>query len=199
MVDSEPLWFSVEGDFVRERGGEWTAEIAHACIGQGMAKTLATMAEVAGLTIDRVRDEAAIVERFLLRAGELAVKPGCFEILDWAHGVVPLAAASSSSRRLVVGVLERLGLARYFGAIVTGDDVAHPKPAPDIFLEAARLLGVEPSGCVVLEDSLAGATAGHRAGMQVIAIPERPTPGLDLVATLVATDLHRARAGLTLI
>jgi beta-phosphoglucomutase-like phosphatase (HAD superfamily) len=120
-------------------------------------------------------------------------------MLDAARGVVPLAAASSSARRLVHGVLEGLSLAPYFDAIVTGDDVVHPKPAPDIFLEAARRLGVEPSGCVVLEDSLAGATAGHAAAMAVIAVPEHETPGIERVATHVVRDLHEARARIRLV
>jgi beta-phosphoglucomutase-like phosphatase (HAD superfamily) len=109
-----------------------------------------------------------------------------------------MAAASSSVGRLVRGVLEGLGLAPSFHAIVSGDDVVNPKPAPDIFLEAARRLGVDPAGCVVLEDSLAGATAAHAAGMPVIAIPERATPGIERVATIIVTDLHEARRNLVL-
>jgi HAD superfamily hydrolase (TIGR01509 family) len=199
MVDSEPTWFAVEQDFARARGGEWTPELAHACIGRGLANTLRAMEVVLGLAIDRERDEAEIIDRFLARAPAVTVKPGCRELVARAHGVVPIAVASSSARRLVLGVLDGLGLRSSFAAVVTGDDVAHPKPAPDIYLQAASRLGVPPSGCVVLEDSLAGATAGHAAGMRVIAVPERPTPGIDLVATLVAPDLLAASAILSLV
>jgi HAD superfamily hydrolase (TIGR01509 family) len=198
MVDSEPTWFAVEADFARARGAEWTAELAHACIGKGLVNTLRTMESSLGLRIALDADQAEIIDRFLARAPQIAVKPGCRELIAAASGRVPMAVGSSSARRLVLGVLEGLGLASSFGAIVTGDDVARPKPAPDIFLEAARRLGVAPGGCVVLEDSLAGATAGHAAGMRVLAVPEHPTPGLEAVATRILANLHEARTLLEL-
>ena len=83
--------------------------------------------------------------------------------------------------------------------MVTGDCVAHPKPAPDIFLEAARRLGVPPEGCVVLEDSLAGVRAARAAGMRVIAVPEGTVSAeMTAQADAVVSDLHAARALLTL-
>ncbi len=192
MVDSEPLWFDVERDFARAHGGDWTHELAQSGIGKGLDHTLRTMHTTFGLPIDRASHEREIVDLFLARAHTLAIKPGCREFLAAGRGVVPIAAASSSVGRLVRGVLEGLGLAPSFDAIVSGDDVVNPKPAPDIFLEAARRLGVPPAGCVVLEDSLAGTTAAHAAGMQVIAVPERATPGIESVATLIVADLHEA-------
>ena len=194
MVDSEPLWFEVERGFARSRGGDWTEELADACVGKGLANTLRVMSTTFGFAVDQARDQGEIIDSFLARAHEIAIKPGCRELLDASHGVVPIAAASSSARRLVHGVLEGLSLVACFDAIVTGDDVIHPKPAPDIFLEAARRLGVEPPKCVVLEDSLAGATAGHAAGMPVIAVTEHETPGIERFATRVVRDLHEARA-----
>jgi HAD superfamily hydrolase (TIGR01509 family) len=198
MVDSEPTWFVVARDFSRARGGDWTPELAHAGIGKGLVNTLRTMADVYGIAVDPTRDLDELMDRFLARASEVALKPGCLELLQAAHGVVPLAAASSSTRRLVTGVLTELKVARFFEAIVTGDDVVHPKPAPDIFLEAARRLNVEPSGCVVLEDAPAGVMAARAAGMAVIAVPEQPAPGIDVIATYVVPDLHAARALLKL-
>jgi beta-phosphoglucomutase-like phosphatase (HAD superfamily) len=192
MVDSEPLWFEVERDFARAHGGDWTHELAASGIGKGLDHTLRTMHASFGLPIDRVAHEKEIVERFLARAHTIAVKTGCREFLAAARGVVPMAAASSSVRRLVHGVLEGLDLAPSFDVIVSGDDVVNPKPAPDIFLEAARRLGVAPAECVVLEDSLAGTTAAHAAGMHVIAVPERQTPGIEKVATIIVADLHEA-------
>lgn len=197
MVDSEPLWFEVERDFARSRGGEWTVELAHACIGKGLANTLQTMAGL-GMRVEPARDGAEVVDRFLARASEVKAKPGARELIAAARGVVPLAAASSSARRIVLAMLEGLALAPLFDAIVTGDDVEHPKPAPDIFLLAAKRLGVEPAGCVVLEDSLAGATAGWRAGTQVVAVPEHPIAGIEKVATIVVRSLVDARERLRL-
>jgi beta-phosphoglucomutase-like phosphatase (HAD superfamily) len=195
MVDSEPLWFEVEREFARARGGNWTEELGTACIGQGMANTLRMMQASFGFPVDLVRDASVIVELFVARVGELTLKPGFEELLaDARSRGVPRALASSSARRLVEATLARFGVRESFDAVVTGDCVAHPKPAPDIFLEAARRLGVPPEACVVLEDSLAGVRAGRAAGMRVIAVPEGlPSAEMTALADAAVGDLHAAR------
>lgn len=199
MVDSEPLWFRVERAFAAARGGDWTPEHAHGCVGRGMAHTLHTMRATFGFPVDVARDTEAIMDAFLVRVGELTLKPGCLELLDAAEGV-PMAVASSSPLRLIHAVLARFALTPRFAAIVSGESVASPKPAPDIFLRAAAMLGVAPDTCAVCEDSLAGATAGRAAGMFVIAVPEGPTEGrgFEAVADRTVSDLFAARASLTL-
>jgi HAD superfamily hydrolase (TIGR01509 family) len=200
MVDSEPLWFEVEREFARARGGEWTDELGRACIGQGMAHTLEVMRDRFGFAVDLERDAAAIVDRFIARVGELALKPGFEELFAEAGARgVPRALASSSARKLVDATLRRFGLHERFEAVVTGDCVARPKPAPDVFLEAARRLGVAVDVCVVLEDSLAGVRAARAAGMHVIAVPESTPPApMRELASAVVNDLHAARARLDL-
>jgi HAD superfamily hydrolase (TIGR01509 family) len=196
MVDSEPLWFEVEREFAAGRGGEWTHDLARACIGQGLANTLRVMERTFGFAVDLERDAEAIVEMFVSRVRELTLKTGFEELLGEARvRGVPRALASSSARRLVDATLARFGVRESFDAVVTGDCVARPKPAPDIFLEAARRLGVAPGACVVLEDSLAGVRAARAAGMQVVAVPESPpTPEMTATAHAVVDDLHAARA-----
>jgi sugar-phosphatase len=194
MIDSEPLWFEVEREFARARGGEWTRELADACTGQGLVRTLAVMAEAFGIATDAVRDADEIVERFIARVGELELKRGCREIVDEAYGAVPMAVASSSAQRLVDASLASFGLAPKFGAVVSGESVARPKPAPDIFLEAASRLGVAPGACVVLEDSYAGVRAARAAGMRVVAVPERDAHAFEGMADAIVRDLHQARA-----
>jgi len=83
---------------------------------------------------------------------------------------VPLAVASSSSRRRLAFTLSSTGLDRFFQVVVAGNDVAEGKPAPDIFLEAARRLGFPPEECVAVEDTPAGVEAARRAGMFVVAV-----------------------------
>jgi HAD superfamily hydrolase (TIGR01509 family) len=200
MVDSEPLWFDVEREFARQRGGLWTEELATACTGQGMVNTLRVMHATFGFPVDVELDAAVIVTTFITRVAELKLKTGFDELLEETRSrSVPRALASSSPRRLVEATLARFGVRERFDAVVTGDCVAYPKPAPDIFLEAARRLGVPPSECVVLEDSLAGVRAGHAAGMHVIAVPEgAPSVEMTAMADAVVADLHAARALLSL-
>ena len=200
MVDSEPLWFEVEREFARARGGDWTEALGTACIGMGMANTLRVMHESFGFPVDVERDASVIVELFVARVGELTLKTGFDELLAEALSKgVPRALASSSARRLVEATLARFGVRERFDAVVTGDCVAHPKPAPDIFLEAARRLRVPPEACVVLEDSLAGVRAARAAGMRVIAVPEGVASAeMTSLAEAVVSDLHAARAILSL-
>lgn len=197
MVDSEPLWFEVERTFAADRGGAWTPALAHAAVGRGLATTLVMMNEAFGLPLDIARDTAVIQGAFVDRVGELALKPGCLELLD-AAAALPLAVASSSPLRLIRAVLDRFTITDRFQAIVSGESVAHPKPAPDIFLRTAALLGVDPARCAVLEDSLAGVTAGHAAGMFVVAVPEGPPEGrgFEPVASVIVKDLFEARRAL---
>ena len=200
MVDSEPLWFLVERDFATARGGVWTEELAAPCVGRGMRNTLSSMRDVFVFDLDLDRDAAEIIDRFIGRVPELELKRGCAALLDQARGNVLLALASSSPACLIDAVLARFELAPRFDAVVSGESVAHPKPAPDIFLEAARRLGAQPEHCLVLEDSLAGVTAGRAAGMAVIAVPEGDPHGrgFERVADAIARDLEEARGWMDL-
>ncbi len=117
---------------------------------------------------------------------------GIVQLLDELHAAdVPTAIASSASGRWVRRAVEEMGLGSRFTTIVTGDEVEHVKPAPDVYLEAARRLGVAPSDVVAIEDSAAGLAAAKAAGMSVIVIPHWLTAGHDLSAA----DLRVAHAG----
>ena len=105
---------------------------------------------------------------------------------------VPLAIASSAPARWVVGAVERLGIAPFFTAIVTGDQVTHRKPAPDVYLTAARRLDADPHRSVAIEDSSAGIAAARAAGMKAVAIPHWLTERHDLSGA----DLTVEHAGL---
>jgi mannitol-1-/sugar-/sorbitol-6-/2-deoxyglucose-6-phosphatase len=198
MVDSEPLWWEVERSFAASRGGVWTEEHAHACIGRGTPYTLAFMERTFGFAVDVERDTRLIMDAFLARVAELKEKPGLFELIDAAEGALPIAVASSSPKRLIERVLARFDLTARVNAVVSGQEVASPKPAPDIFLKAARDIRVAPERCAVLEDSVAGVTAGRAAGMFVIAVPERHDDAFARVADRVVPDLFAALATLSL-
>jgi HAD superfamily hydrolase (TIGR01509 family) len=122
--------------------------------------------------------------------------PGVRELLLAARAAgIRTGLGTGSERERITPRLERQGLLELFDVVVTRADVARGKPAPDIFLEAARLLGVDPAACVVLEDSPHGCTAALAAGMRVIACPSAVTAhcafpdGIERVRSLVEVEL----------
>ncbi|MBI3402429.1 MAG: HAD-IA family hydrolase [Acidobacteria bacterium] len=117
---------------------------------------------------------------------------GIVDLLDaLAAARVPLAIASTSTSRWVVPAAERLGIRARFATVVTGDDVERRKPAPDVYLEAARRLGVDPARSIAVEDSAPGIASARAAGMKTVAIPHWLTERHDLSAA----DLRVAHAG----
>ncbi|WIM10371.1 HAD family phosphatase [Enhydrobacter sp.] len=123
----------------------------------------------------------------------MPVKPGTVELLDFlvARGL-PLGIATSSSQATVAKHLGRAGLIDYFKAIATRDDVPRSKPHPDVYLEAARRLGVAPENCLAFEDSNTGLTAAHAAGTMAIMVPDilQPTDEVRAKCLHIASDLH---------
>lgn len=194
MVDSEPVWLGVEHALAAEFGRVWDDDLARGCMGTGLPNTIRTMRDALGIPLDDAAGVERLVEGFLARLDALTLKPGCLELVEAAQGRLPMAVASSSTARLVEAVVARFDLTRRFDAIVSGDRVAHTKPAPDIFLHAAARLGRAPAGCVVLEDSVAGVTAARAAGMPCIAVPEADPSPFRALTPHVVVDLHEARA-----
>ena len=126
-----------------------------------------------------------------LLATSLRPMDGALELLHALQGKLRVALASSSYRDAIDGVLAGLQIAQYFEAIVSGMDVARVKPAPDIFLQTASELGVEPCECLVLEDAEKGVVAAHLAGMRCIAVPNDYTRHHDFSkATRVCSSLR---------
>lgn len=151
-------------------------------------------------------DAAALDELIAERAGtgfdELPLLSGVVELLDAADAAGwGLAMATGKARRRLDEHLARLGIAERFHVIVTAEEVARGKPAPDIFLEAARRLGVDPAACVVLEDSVPGCLGALAAGMVAVACPGPVTAGLEFpagsrrVASLLEVRLEELLGG----
>lgn len=133
--------------------------------------------------------------RELLTHGELKLKSGIIEVLDWVESrELPRAVATSTQRQMCDLKLRRSGLGPYFQHTVAGDEVANTKPAPDVYLAAASRLQIDPQHCVVLEDSLTGMQAGLAAGMRVILVPDmvKPQAHQTTGALAVCDDLHQA-------
>jgi len=145
-----------------------------------------------GLDVDAEALRARKAEHYqeLLRRS-LRPMEGAVELLNRLAGTLQLGLASSSYRDAVDGVIHGLGIADYFATVVSGLDVARVKPAPDIFLEAAKQLDVAPAHCVVIEDAEKGILAAHAAGMRAVAVPNDYTRHHDFSkATLLCRSLN---------
>ncbi|TAE76698.1 MAG: HAD family phosphatase [Verrucomicrobia bacterium] len=120
-------------------------------------------------------DPAAVAfakrEAFLRKLGQLELIDEVAAFAESLRGKVPMAIATGGTRLVIEKTLQAVGVSDLFDEVVTADDVVLGKPAPDIFLKAAALLGVSPERCLVLEDAPAGVMAGQLAGMTVISIP----------------------------
>ena len=177
VVDSEQVWDDVREQLVRERGGRWTESAQADMMGMSSPEWSRYLHEELGLAEppEELNDE--VVRRMLARyRQELPLLEGAVEAVHRLAGTFPLAVASSSNRPLIEAVLETAGVAELFAVVVSSEEVPRGKPAPDVYLEAARQLGVEPGRCAAVEDSSNGLRAAHAAGLRVIAYPNRHYP-----------------------
>jgi HAD superfamily hydrolase (TIGR01509 family) len=177
LVDSDHIWHEVREGLARERGGRWTDRSEADMMGMSSTEWSRYLHDVVGLaeTPRELNDE--VMQRMLDRyARELPLIVGAADAVRRLHGPFRLAVASSSNRELIDGVLDAAVLADLFEVTVSSEEVARGKPAPDVFLEAARRLEVPPERCAAIEDSANGIRAAHAAGMRVITIPNRRYP-----------------------
>jgi HAD superfamily hydrolase (TIGR01509 family) len=178
LVDTEHLWDEVREALTEEWGGRYTPEAQEAMMGMSSPEWSRYLHEVVGLREPPEVINAEVVRRMLERyEADLPVVPGAVEaVRRLAAAGYRLAVASSSNRELIDAVLRRLELTSVFDVTVSSEEVARGKPAPDVYLETARRLGVPPGRCVAIEDSASGIRAAHSAGMRVIAYPNRHYP-----------------------
>ncbi len=177
IVDSEHVWDEVREMLARERGGRWHDRAQADMMGMSSIEWSRYMHDVIGLVDPPHEINAEVVRRMQARyAGHLPVIEGAVEAATRLARTFRLGLASSSNRPLIDVVLSTAGLNALFEATVSSEEVERGKPAPDVFLEAARLLGLEPRRCAAIEDSWNGIRAAHAAGMRVVAIPNRRYP-----------------------
>ncbi len=171
LVDSEPIADAVWSEVLSERGYEATEADGDACRGLTEPATYGYFAERADLLPYDEHMAALDALRVPRMEKDLKSFPDTDDtVRALAAQGVPMAVASSSRRRALEGKLEIVGLRRYFDAIVGGDEVEAGKPAPHVFVEAARRLGFPPSACLAIEDSDNGAAAAVAAGMRTIMV-----------------------------
>jgi HAD superfamily hydrolase (TIGR01509 family) len=177
IVDSEHLWDEVREKLAHERGGRWHERAQADMMGMSAPEWSRYMHEVVGLAESPAEIDQLVVEGMLERYAErLPLIDGATDAVLRVAGSFRLALASSSNRRVIDAVLDAAGLASSFEVTVSSEEVGRGKPAPDVFLEAARRLELPPARCAAVEDSGNGIRAAHAAGMRVVAIPNRRYP-----------------------
>ncbi len=171
LVDTEPYWMVAEHELVSSFGGEWTAEDGLQLVGQGLEVSAGIMrSRGVDLTTAQIIDR--LTSRVLAQAVEhLPWRPGALELLlATREAGIPTALVTMSMRPLAEHIATALDRP-LFDVIVTGDDVDNPKPHPEPYERAARLLDVDIAACVALEDSVPGLTSATAAGAVTIGIP----------------------------
>ena len=196
MLDSERALLGCLAQAGADAGHDLPEDLLLSLIGSSDAVTRQIIASRVGAeSVDALlRDSYARYDGIV--AGGVPHRPGIIDLLDTlaAHGV-PRAVATSTRRPLALRKLETAGLLPYFEHVATSSDVAHAKPAPDIYLLAAHKLGVEPAQCLALEDSPTGVRAALAAGMTVIQIPDllEPDETVRALGHAISGSLHEVR------
>jgi HAD superfamily hydrolase (TIGR01509 family) len=180
LIESEELWADVREQLAHERGGRYGSEEQRAMMGMSSPEWSRYMHEHVGLPESPDEIAAEVVELMADRyREELPLVDGSVKAVERLAARWPLGLASSSNRPLIDLVLALSGLTRLFRATVSSEEVARGKPAPDVYLEACRRLGAEPTRATAIEDSHAGIGSAKAAGMRVIAIPNPSYPPGD--------------------
>ncbi len=198
LVDSEPLQARAINGVMARHGIHLGDEEFNELVGTTTRDNFVLLKARYGLpeSVDELLSAKAVLYLELVRT-DLQACDGAVDLVRALHGMgVPLAVASSSPRRDVHLSLEVVGLADCFLHVVTAEDVAHPKPAPDLYLEAVSRLGLAPGQCVAFEDSGAGVQSATSAGLTCYAVPHRYTRDHDFsAAAAVLGSLRDVRPG----
>jgi HAD superfamily hydrolase (TIGR01509 family) len=199
LIDTEPLWFSVETEIMSELGASWEHADHASLVGSSLKVSSAFVADRVGgaVTAEHVSEQLLLRMRERLRQAPV-VRPGVLDLIAELDAAgVPRALVSSSFRVLVDAALE--GVAPLtFDTVVVGDEVSDAKPHPEPYLLGAFKLGVDPTDCVAFEDSPSGAASASAAGCFVVAIPSvapiDPADRLVVRPSLVGIDLPFLRS-----
>lgn len=200
ICDTEPAWMAAEFALARRYEAEWTRDDGLLLVGSDLLDSGLYIQQKMGLPLspERIVDELVDAVLVSVAADGVRWRPGALELLvECNEAGLPTALVTMSYRRLADAVVAAMPLGR-FDAIVTGDEVSSGKPAPDSYLLATDLLGVEASACLVIEDSPAGAAAGEAAGCLVLAVPHTVDipagPRRRLLPSLLGVSVEQLRS-----
>jgi HAD superfamily hydrolase (TIGR01509 family) len=195
LVDSEPVWFEARRELLSRFGRRWTDTDQERLMGVSTATWVSYVWEKleGAMTRDEVLETVVDIMATSYERGDVPLLPGATEALDYCASRYRIGLASGSPRILIDAALTGADWHRYFEVIVSSDECAQGKPAPDVYLEVLRRLGVTPERAVVVEDSSAGVRAGKAAEAKVVAIPRAYTapddPAMELADARIAS-LH---------
>ena len=200
MFDTEPIWASCWPIVMNEYGLPYKEGLADAMRGTNGDEAVAIVASWYGSAVD----SAGIVSRYYEIAHEKLKcggekKPGLDNLIDYlSEQGVPMAVASSSSPEMIKANLERANIADYYSAVVSGLEVEHAKPFPDVFLRAASLLETDPKDSLVLEDSYNGVRAAAAGNFITVMVPDlsQPTDEMRKLANQILPDLNKVKEAL---
>jgi HAD superfamily hydrolase (TIGR01509 family) len=177
LIDSETVWGAVREQVTREEGGRWHDNAQQEMMGMSSQEWSRYMRDSLGVPMEPEAISALVVERLRERYHqEVPLLPHAVETVRTLAETWPLGLASSSNRPLIDLVLELTGLAPCFRVTVSSEEVGRGKPAPDVYLEAARRLHSDPSTCAAVEDATNGIRSAHAAGMTVVVVPHPDFP-----------------------
>src|SRR3712207_1989813 len=177
LADSEQVWDAARRRLTQDSGGRWSESATQDMMGMSSIEWSRYMHEELGVKMPPEEISAAVVERMEgLYREHLPLVSGAREAAQRVAARWPLGLAPSANRPVIEVVLELSDLRGFFETTVSSEEVARGKPAPDVYLEAARRLGVDPTLCAAVEDSSSGILSAHAAGMRVVAIPNQVFP-----------------------
>jgi HAD superfamily hydrolase (TIGR01509 family) len=191
LVDSEPAWYRARVDLLEQHGKTWTATDQLAMAGVHTDVWVDALYDKLGGQLSRERVFEAIIGRMVgyYEGGEVPIMPGADEALAACAERYRIGLASGSPMRLISACLTGAGWRDHFEALISSDELEHGKPAPDVYLELMRRMGLDPTTTAVVEDSGAGIQSARAAGARVVAVPHPNTdPGprvLDLAAARI--------------
>ncbi len=199
LADSEPVYFASINAVLRGYGGEITDEQHRTQMGHGVNDSVRAFLEMSGVDAEIEVVIRAYSSEVVERLSRLSTPlPGVIETVRRLKQLgTPLALASSSQPSWIDALVGGLGLQGQFDVVVSGAHVAHAKPAPDIYLEAARLLNIAPQLCIAIEDTPAGVASAQAAGMFAVQVRSASTAFPPLAdADLVLGSLEAFDTGL---
>lgn len=185
LLDSERIAFAIGRETSEHLGVAWSEEVALGMIGLNSRDGYRLLVESFGTDFPVEAHQAEFGRRYeiAITEGRFPLKAGVIELFARLETLkIPMAVATSTRRSRALPKLAGVGLLPRLAGVVAGDEVAQGKPAPDIYLAAARLLGAEPAACLVLEDSNTGVRGGLAAGARVAMVPDLLPPAADVLA-----------------